>query len=654
MRNLQLITATLDNKLSNETTPMSKRGIKMVHTKRTMPSLVMLIPLALCSVFLWHSAMVFQMQDQILQNSAAAAAAGSSTQHRMLVRLPQLQPKQPHKKTTEYYDHDDQDETAFATSELRQRLPPSIWTVANQQSDPIIARLVRQRLEQRNATTPDVNIERGMELCGKFLYSTIQRAVQVDHGGQQTFVATGDIQSMWTRDSAVQIGIYYGRMGTMQSMTAPTTASSSLQQPPNQPYLRIIVEGAIRRQAFNIIQDPYGNAYARNWKDPSKLPLKNRVIGRGGWTDTRNYEVDSGAYFFTQLYDYYVAANMYRPQALLAEPIVFDAVMLMLHTYIVEQNHERDSPYRYFELPEGGKGSKTAYTGMTWSGFRPSDDKCRYGYLIPGNIHVAAGLERILELNKRIWNSQELQEQATTLLRDIESGIEQYGIVEVPAKSGTGTVRVYAYEVDGLGNTLADFDDANVPSLLSVPLLGWSGYDREVYKNTRARLLDPDINTFYYAGGTLRGIGSPHTPPKFVWPLAFAIEALTEEGSPEHVADVMAFQIQQSLKAACNDAMHEGVHSDIGCPKLTRPWFEWSNAMFVVLIENALGVRCDSHGQQAALRKSSEEALETYQKTKLMRGRMFYENHYKNNHTVPEFYQGVAAEVKYRGVVADK
>jgi meiotically up-regulated gene 157 (Mug157) protein len=39
---------------------------------------------------------------------------------------------------------------------------------------------------------------------------------------------------------------------------------------------------------------------------------------------------------------------------------------------------------------------------------------------------------------------------------------------------------VYAYEVDGLGNSLVDFDDPNIPSLLAIPELGYDGYDKEV------------------------------------------------------------------------------------------------------------------------------------------------------------------------------
>ena len=202
---------------------------------------------------------------------------------------------------------------------------------------------------------------------------------------------------------------------------------------------------------------------------------------------------------------------------------------------------------------------------MTWTGFRPSDDPCKYGYLVPANIHAAAGLERILELNERIWQSDTLKQKATKLLKDIEDGIRRYGVVEANTNNKPGvrgkSVKIYAYEVDGNGNVLSDFDDANVPSLLSIPLLGWTGYDKEVYSNTRARLLDPAINKYYFSGKVLRGIGSPHTHSGYVWPLGLAIEALTEEGSQEHIAEVLAFQIRQSLTSACNDAMHESVSS---------------------------------------------------------------------------------------------
>jgi meiotically up-regulated gene 157 (Mug157) protein len=39
-------------------------------------------------------------------------------------------------------------------------------------------------------------------------------------------------------------------------------------------------------------------------------------------------------------------------------------------------------------------------------------------------------------------------------------------------------------QVDGRGNSLLDFDDPNLPSLLAMPLLGFDGYDTEVQKRT--------------------------------------------------------------------------------------------------------------------------------------------------------------------------
>ncbi|WP_209022126.1 glycoside hydrolase family 125 protein, partial [Helcococcus ovis] len=43
---------------------------------------------------------------------------------------------------------------------------------------------------------------------------------------------------------------------------------------------------------------------------------------------------------------------------------------------------------------------------------------------------------------------------------------------------------IYAYEVDGLGNQLF-MDDANVPSLLSLPYLGYISKNDDIYLNTR-------------------------------------------------------------------------------------------------------------------------------------------------------------------------
>jgi hypothetical protein len=124
--------------------------------------------------------------------------------------------------------------------------------------------------------------------------------------------------------------------------------------------------------------------------------------------------------------------------------------------------------------------------------------------------------------------------------------------------------------------------------------------------------------------------------------MAFAIQALTHEGSKQELADSFVFQLRQSLTAACRDAMHESVNAEKGCTaKFTREWFEWSNALFVVLFESALGIRCDAYGMQQA-----RNTIANYAQSSNVKQR-FYADKYKNNHTLRNFYQGIEALVPH-------
>jgi meiotically up-regulated gene 157 (Mug157) protein len=203
-------------------------------------------------------------------------------------------------------------------------------------------------------------------------------------------------------------------------------------------------------------------------------------------------------------------------------------------------------------------------------------------------LHVAAAaLERALEMNKRVWHSKKFEEKTSKLAADIRKGLEEFGIVDL----GGGN-SVYAYEVDGLGNRLTDFDDANVPSLLSIPLLGYEHFNKTVYATTRARLLSPATNRYYFKGTSLEGIGSPHTPGNNVWPMAMVMQGLTTP-----VAAERATQFRQLLKSQCgNGVMHESVNvNDPG--SCTRPWFEWANALFVTYTRSALGMDCRAEAE---------------------------------------------------------
>ena len=83
----------------------------------------------------------------------------------------------------------------------------------------------------------------------------------------------------------------------------------------------------------------------------------------------------------------------------------------------------------------------------------------------------------------------------------ITNGIWDHGIVN-HAKYG----QVFAYEVDGYGSTIM-MDDANYPSLLALPLMGFVPADDQTYQNTRKMLLEKSSNPYYLIGRQFKGIG---------------------------------------------------------------------------------------------------------------------------------------------------
>jgi meiotically up-regulated gene 157 (Mug157) protein len=239
-----------------------------------------------------------------------------------------------------------------------------------------------------------------------------------------------------------------------------------------------------------------------------------------------------GAYYMRMLWYYYKYSTSSN-HAVLKLPQVQEAVQIMILLWKAEQKHEEDrypqhaelldclncnKPYRYPGLPRNGKGSPTnSSTGMSWTGFRPSDDECLYGYLVPANMFAIVALGYVAELATVVWDNDGLAEQARKLAEEMDQGIKDHAIVDHP-KYG----KMYAFEVDGLGRANL-MDDANVPSLLSIPYLGYT-YDPEIYANTRRFIFSPD-NPTYHKGtnaltGDVEGYGSPHMAaaiPDNIW-----------------------------------------------------------------------------------------------------------------------------------------
>jgi meiotically up-regulated gene 157 (Mug157) protein len=178
----------------------------------------------------------------------------------------------------------------------------------------------------------------------------------------------------------------------------------------------------------------------------------------------------------------------------------------------------------------------------------------------------------LIEIAESVYKDEDLVEAALILREEIEFGIQNYAIVEHPRYG-----RIYSYETDGFGNHNL-MDDANVPSLLSIPYLGYRSVDDPVYQNTRRFILSPD-NPFYFSGKAAQGIGSPHTPKNYIWHIALSMAGLTSADPAEQdlLLDLLV------ATSADTGYMHEGFDAD-DPRRFTRPWFAWSNSLLAEFV----------------------------------------------------------------------
>jgi meiotically up-regulated gene 157 (Mug157) protein len=345
---------------------------------------------------------------------------------------------------------------------------------------------------------------------------------------------------------------------------------------------------------------------------------------RGGFVNTGNYEPDGWCWSVLLAHGLWrssvaptdahatatatTSGGAFKPAA--PPPAAFDsafklALERMIVQFTLEQDHE-DSLYRYVQtdggkckkgvceatgkpcghagdakcapdpalLPRAGLGNATNYTGMTWVGFRPSDDaSARFN--VPVNALVATAMRQSAELCREVYGDAVLATLAERLAGDIEDGIAKFGTVQAPG-GGAGEM-IYAYETDGLGNT-SILDDANAPSLLSLPYFGFKG-DAAIMANTRKWVLSAS-NPWYKTGKCATGVGSEHTGGNKIWPMALIAQAITSANDTE-----VGSLLQMLLNSDCDSGyMHESFDANNGC-NFTREYFAWPNAFFAELID---------------------------------------------------------------------
>ena len=370
-----------------------------------------------------------------------------------------------------------------------------------------------------------------------------------------TYVITGDIDAMWMRDSTAQVWPYL----------ALVKKDKELQQ---------LISGVINRQVKCILKDPYANAF---YKDENKVSeWKSDLTTMQPGIHERKWEIDSLCYPIRLAYNYWKQTDDTSP---------FDnqwknAIQLILQTFKTQQRKNGNGPYTFQRttawatdgVPLGGYGYPVKPVGLICSMFRPSDDATIFPFLIPSNFFAVVSLRQASIMIKQIFNEVSLTNELTALANEVETALQQYAIINHPQYG-----KIYAYEVNGFGSFNL-MDDANVPSLLSLPYLNAVKNTDPVYINTRKLLLSAN-NPFFFKGKAAEGIGGPHAGMNMIWPLSIVMRGLTSKD------DVEIKQCIDMLRKTHGGTgfMHESFHKD-DANNFTRKWFAWANTIFGELL----------------------------------------------------------------------
>jgi len=413
----------------------------------------------------------------------------------------------------------------------------------------------------------DPNLATLFENCFPNTLDTTVTTLTID-GKPDSFVITGDIDAMWLRDSSAQVWPYL-----------PLAKDDAA--------LQTLYRGLIARQARCMLIDPYANAFMR---DPAAMT--NLVWSQHDQTDMtpgvaeRKWEIDSLCWPIRLAHGYWRATGDLVPY----DDTWRQAMRRVIDTFRVQQRKTSDGPYHFQRsatnpvdtLPGNGYGAPTRKVGLIHSGFRPSDDACVYPFLIPSNHFAVVSLRQLADMATATGLGADFANEALALANEVTAALMLYGRAHLPDGPPNGPTEVWAYEVDGYGNTLF-MDDANTPGLLGLAYLGAAAKADPLYMATRKAVWSP-ANPYFFKGGGAEGIGAeglggPHIGKDMIWPMSLTMYALTSRDDAEIA---MALRMLKTTTAGTG-FMHEAFDKDDPA-KFTRPWFAWANSLFGELI----------------------------------------------------------------------
>ncbi|GAA94939.1 glycoside hydrolase family 125 protein [Mixia osmundae IAM 14324] len=454
----------------------------------------------------------------------------------------------------------------------------------------------------------------------------------------RAFIITGDIPAQWTRDSTNQVRPYIkilkahlaGHPTALEAGEEDATAQDA------QKLYRLLL-GLLYRQASTIIHHPFANAYlppgqtrkppSGDWVRPICTPSNpDANDGNTFWPPAKDerqrstpgdenvgiweakWEVDSLASFIglaaelslaTARVDF-VHNDIWRRAFALAiatlrsqqrSTVVEEAILQGRETDQLDASYSADWSKRYtgargiyrFQRRDtsatetrslAGLGEPGEACGLVKSAFRPSDDATVLPFLVPANAQLTASLARLLGAleSKDVSDAlSDVLQEAQGLADDIKQAIETHCIV-----NGR-----YVYETDGYGSTLF-MDDANLPSLLSLPYLGFISKTDKTYLQTRKDVLSK-ANKYFFSGILGEGVGGPHCGLDQIWPMSIIMRALTSSDDAEIATALHTIK----TTTAGTHFVHESFDAN-NPARFSRYHFAWANSLYGELIMHLL------------------------------------------------------------------
>ncbi|PHH83565.1 hypothetical protein CDD82_7126 [Ophiocordyceps australis] len=449
-----------------------------------------------------------------------------------------------------------------------------ITEVTSKMKDPDLARLFENAFPSTTDTTVKFHT-RAKDTAFVHMHDSSSPREDGAWEGPQSFIITGDIVAEWLRDSTNQLRPY-------QALASKDPAIFDL------------ILGAINTQSEYVIDSPYCNAF-------QPPPISDLHLSSNGQDDTVHpayepstvfeckYELDSLAHFLALSNDFYehTASTKFLHERWYTAVLTLLEVLEQqsMPTFDPKTGRYRRNEYTFQRWTNAGTETQNLQgvgnplnggTGLVRSAFRPSDDATILGFFIPANAMMSAELGRTARLLKAAGgqskDEKDLAQRLQTWSDQIRAGVLEHGVIKHKVFGD-----VFAYEVDGYGSAIL-MDDANYPSLLALPVMGFCDTHDPIYQNTRKMILSKEGNPYYLKGSEFQGIGGPHIGLRNAWPMSLLIQAQTSDDDQE-----IKECLDLVLKSSGLGLVHESVDVNY-VRQYTRSWFAWANGVFAATV----------------------------------------------------------------------